>query len=66
MFEVLSVSPTMRKMMNTGASSGELEAQGIRDGMLEFRRAGLLKVAKGVTNMEEILRVIPSENLGLV
>jgi hypothetical protein len=34
--------------------------------MFEFRRAGLLKVATGQTNTEEIVRVVPAEHLGLV
>jgi hypothetical protein len=31
--------------------------------MLEFRLSALLKVAQGVTTMEEIFRVIPTEHL---
>jgi type II secretory ATPase GspE/PulE/Tfp pilus assembly ATPase PilB-like protein len=34
-------------------------------GMLEFRPAAMLKVARGQTSAEEVLRVIPTEYLGL-
>jgi hypothetical protein len=33
--------------------------------MIEFHRAALLKVAKGVTSTEEMMRSVPSEYLGL-
>jgi hypothetical protein len=32
--------------------------------MIDFRLAGLLKVAQGVTSMEELFRVLPAEHLG--
>lgn len=64
-FEVLHVTTALRKLMNSGAVSDELERQATTEGLIEFRRAGLLKVARGVTNTEEILRVIPAENLGM-
>jgi ABC-type transporter Mla MlaB component len=34
-------------------------------GLLDLRRAALLKVARGETNVEEVLRVIPPEELGI-
>ncbi len=64
-FEVLSVTPALRKLVNSNAQAREIEQQAIADGMFEFRRAGLLKVAQGTTNTEEILRVVPAEYLGL-
>jgi type IV pilus assembly protein PilB len=33
--------------------------------MIHFRRAAMLKVAQGVTSMEEVLRSVPVEYLGL-
>ncbi|MDZ4819320.1 MAG: GspE/PulE family protein [Planctomycetota bacterium] len=64
-FEVMSVTPVLRKMISDGAPGREIETRAIADGMIEFRRGGLLKVAQGVTNTEEIIRVVPSEYLGL-
>jgi type II secretory ATPase GspE/PulE/Tfp pilus assembly ATPase PilB-like protein len=43
----------------------ELESRAIDEGMLEFRRAAMLKVAQGVTSTEEVLRAVPTEYLGL-
>jgi len=39
---------------------GEISQQAIDDGMLDFRRASLLKVALGETSFDEILRVVPT------
>ena len=35
----------------------------VRQGMLDLRRSALLRVAQGVTSTEELLRVIPDEQL---
>jgi general secretion pathway protein E len=64
-FEVLNVTPTVRKLINASSPTKELELQAVSEGMFEFRRAGLLKVAQGQTNTEEIVRVVPAEYLGL-
>ena len=41
----------------------EIREQAVKEGMLDVRRAALLKVAEGVTSTEEMMRVIPSEHL---
>jgi type II secretory ATPase GspE/PulE/Tfp pilus assembly ATPase PilB-like protein len=45
--------------------TGELRQQALQPGLLDLRRAALLKVARGQTNAEEVLRAIPPEDLGL-
>ncbi|HWA99695.1 MAG TPA: GspE/PulE family protein, partial [Pirellulales bacterium] len=64
-FEVLSCSSEVRRMIAEGNTSSDIENRAIADGMLEFRRSGMIKVAQGTTTTEELLRVIPSEYLGL-
>jgi type II secretory ATPase GspE/PulE/Tfp pilus assembly ATPase PilB-like protein len=64
-FELLNVTPKVRQLINALAQAKELEQEAIAEGMFEFRRAGLLKVATGQTNTEEIVRVVPAEHLGL-
>ncbi len=64
-FEVLNATSAVRRLMSRGADTGEIERQAIDDGMIEFRRAGLLKVAQGVTSTEEIIRILPSQQLGI-
>jgi type II secretory ATPase GspE/PulE/Tfp pilus assembly ATPase PilB-like protein len=64
-FEVLPVSPAIRKLINEAKPAREIESKAIEEGMLEFRRSSLLKVAQGVTSPEEILRSVPTEFLGV-
>ena len=64
-FEVLNVTPTLRRLINENVASKILEQHAVAEGMIEFRRAGLLKIAQGTTNIEEVVRVVPAEYLGL-
>ncbi len=64
-FEVLNATAAARKLMVKSAETADIERQAIGDGMLEFRRSGLIKVAQGVTSTEEVIRVIPAQQLGV-
>jgi type II secretory ATPase GspE/PulE/Tfp pilus assembly ATPase PilB-like protein len=44
-------------MIVTGATAIELKKSAIQTGMMTLRQAGLLHAARGVTSIEEILRV---------
>jgi type II secretory ATPase GspE/PulE/Tfp pilus assembly ATPase PilB-like protein len=62
-FEVMNVNKQLRRMISNRATAAELHAEAIDQGMLDFRKAALLKVARGETTIEEVFRVIPSEHL---
>ena len=64
-FEILPVTGSIRNMIAQAAPAREIEKEACREGMIEFRRSGLVKVAEGVTSNEELLHVIPSEYLEL-
>jgi type II secretory ATPase GspE/PulE/Tfp pilus assembly ATPase PilB-like protein len=64
-FEVLRITRELRPLIAAGRPTGELRDQAVQAGLLDLRRAALLKVARGQTNVEEILRAIPPEDLGL-
>jgi type II secretory ATPase GspE/PulE/Tfp pilus assembly ATPase PilB-like protein len=55
----------LRQLVAKGCSSEELQALAMQQGMLEFRRSAMVKVAMGVTSTEEILRELPTDQLGL-
>ena len=55
-FEVLSITEGFRKLILTGASTDELRAQAIKDGMMTMRYDGMLKVQQGITTPYEVLR----------
>lgn len=59
-FELLSLAATMRQMIAEGRPFGDLAEKALEDGMLDFHRASLVKVAQGLTSFDEILRVIPT------
>lgn len=65
LFEILSVNQEIRRLVARAASSQEIEEAGMRAGLVVFRRGALLKVARGVTSTEEILRDVPAGQLGL-
>ena len=62
-FEVMLMSPAIRKLVADAAPASAIREQSVRDGMLEFRKAALMKVARGETSTEEVFRVIPTEEL---
>jgi type II secretory ATPase GspE/PulE/Tfp pilus assembly ATPase PilB-like protein len=65
LFEVLAVSREIRKLVLGKQPTQIIRQKAIEEGMMEFRHAALLKVAKGDTSIEEVFRVVPSEYLGL-
>jgi type IV pilus assembly protein PilB len=56
LFEVMDVTPELREMILTGASVPALRRKGLEQGMVTLRRSGLLKVAAGITTLEEVVR----------
>ncbi len=55
-FEVLSVTEQLRKLILTGASTDELCAQAVGEGMMTMRHDGMIKVQQGITTPYEVLR----------
>ncbi len=62
-FEIMEVTPSIRALISSNARASEVRGQAIKDGMLEFRKAALLQVARGNTSTEEVFRTIPGEEL---
>jgi len=56
LYEVMAMSPTLRRMILQGASTADLTAQAISEGMLTLRADGMLKVRKGITTLEEVIK----------
>lgn len=63
--ELMVFNRALRQLVAKGCSSEELQTFAIQNGMLEFRRSAMVKVAMGVTSTEEVLRELPTEQLGL-
>jgi type IV pilus assembly protein PilB len=56
LYEVMAMSPTLRRMVLQGASTAELQAQAIEEGMLTLRMDGMVKIRKGITTLEEVVK----------
>ncbi len=56
--EVLEFSSTIKDMVMAGKTGDEIEVQARKEGMLTMMEDGIYKAAKGLTTIEEVLRVI--------
>lgn len=56
--EVLTVNEAIKELIIRKASTREITAQAIKDGMRTMVEDGFVKAAKGLTSIEEVLRVI--------
>ena len=59
LYEVMQVTPELRKMVGAGAGLDEMREQAFRDGMKPLRASGAHKIATGLTTIEEVERVAP-------
>ena len=64
-FEVLNINEKLRKLIAEKQATPVLRQAALDEGLMEFRHAALLKVARGETSADEVLRVVPTEYLGL-
>jgi type IV pilus assembly protein PilB len=55
-FEVMPASPTIRRMILDRVSTADLRKRAIQEGMLTLRQDAILKLKKGITTIEEVLR----------
>ncbi|MGA9977205.1 MAG: type IV-A pilus assembly ATPase PilB [Candidatus Sulfotelmatobacter sp.] len=56
LYEVMEVDDEIRELVLVGASAVELKKKAIERGMVTLRRSGLIKVAAGMTTLEEVAR----------
>ncbi len=59
LYEILLNSSEIRKMIKPLSDIPKLREQGYREGMRPLRISGALKVAQGVTSLEEVIKVAP-------
>jgi type II secretory ATPase GspE/PulE/Tfp pilus assembly ATPase PilB-like protein len=64
-FEVLRVTPAVRRLIAEDRTAEEVRARAVEEGLTELRRAALLKVARGETTVGEVLRSMSLESLGV-
>jgi general secretion pathway protein E len=59
LYELLTVSEAFKDQVNQAPSIDALRRQAVNDGMRPLRLAGALRVAEGLTTMEEVLTATP-------
>ncbi|MBS1190212.1 MAG: type secretion system protein E:ral secretory system protein N-terminal [Rhodocyclaceae bacterium] len=59
LYEILLMSPELKKHIRPQADVARLRDQACREGMRPLRISGALKVAQGATSLDEIIKVAP-------
>ena len=59
LYELLSVTEAFKDRVNQEPGIPALRRQGVADGMRPLRLAGALRVAEGLTTIEEVLAATP-------
>ncbi len=57
-FEILTVSPQIRKMITDGCSDGQIKQQAIQEGMRTLTKAAIADMLAGNTTIDELMRVV--------
>ena len=58
-YEIMLLTPALRPHITSTADPAQIRDQAQRDGMKSLRIGGALKVAQGVTTVEEVLKAAP-------
>ena len=56
LYEVMAMTPRVRKLILQNVGAVEIREAAIADGMLTLRMDGMLKVMKGITTLEQVIR----------
>jgi len=56
LYEVMAMTSAVRRMVLKGGSTEEVREQAVKDGMLTLRMDGMLKVKRGITTLEEVVK----------
>lgn len=61
-FELMEMTPTIAELCSEKASASEIHDRAVEEGMMPLSEHGWRKVLDGLTTVEEVVRVAPSEN----
>ena len=56
-YEVLDVSIAVQKLITANSTSNDIQVEAIKEGMITMQLDGLIKALRGITTVEEVLRV---------
>ena len=58
-YEVLTCSPEIKELISEGGNEAKIRQLALKEGMRPLRLSGALKVAAGLTTIEEVAKVAP-------
>jgi len=58
-YETLMCSPAVKQLIAAGAELARVREQAMKEGMKPLRVSGAMKIASGLTTMDEVLKVAP-------
>ena len=56
-YEVLDITPEIAHLITSKATSADIQAQAVTQGMVTMQEDGFAKALQGLTTIEEIMRV---------
>ena len=63
-YEILLMSPGLRKLIGPGADLARIRELSYREGMKPLRISGALKAAAGITTLDEVMKTAPPASQG--
>ncbi|MBI3983807.1 Flp pilus assembly complex ATPase component TadA, partial [Candidatus Microgenomates bacterium] len=60
-FEVFNMSDQMERLLTSRATSGDIQTQAVKDGMITMQSDGMFKALVGLTTIDEVARVASEE-----
>ena len=60
LYELLTIGDAARAFIHPTPDADKLRRQALQDGLRPLRLAGVMKIAEGVTTLDEVLRVTPA------
>jgi type IV pilus assembly protein PilB len=62
-YEVMAITPELRDLILQRASAIEIKRLAVKGGMLTLRRDALMKLKRGITSVEEVLKETAADKL---
>ncbi|MEK7120164.1 MAG: ATPase, T2SS/T4P/T4SS family, partial [Patescibacteria group bacterium] len=57
-YEILMMTPQLEEIILTEPSSGKIETEAKRQGMVSMKHDGIIKALQGLVSLEEVMRVV--------
>jgi general secretion pathway protein E len=59
LYEIMTLTPNLRKLIHAEVEDGKIREQAYKESMKPLRVSGAMKVAAGVTTIDEVVKVAP-------